>query len=156
MLSLWGTPATASNLAGAHQTWAGVLGACAAALRAGALSWQFVVPPAMEERKGACRAHRVWCEQRKMGRLCLWRQSCVSVPLPISTEFHFLSISFHLLSNAQADGGTWPRLSGFLYSTAELISLTSPKKLVQLLEKHLWLQPCQTVLTKHIFSEPDC
>lgn len=120
MLSLWGKPATASNFAGEHQSWAGALGPCAAAPRVGALLWQFVVSCAMEreERDLQCTQSIVWTEKR--WRLCLWRQSSISELCP--------SLLSSISSNAQAEGGTDPGSQVLLYNRTNPIHLSQKKK----------------------------
>lgn len=147
MLSLWGKPATASNLSGAPQPGQGFLELCCCSQ-----GCSFVV-------RGVCcslchAGHSESDMDRKRGWLCLCKQSWVSVPLPISMS----SISSAFPSFPEQCSGWWWNVTQALkfYSPAEPTPFPSPKKPVQLLWKHLWLQPCQIVLIKHVFSEPDC
>lgn len=117
LLLTWGKTAKLHQTSLGHSpTWAGVLGPCAAALRFCGGSLQVHAP--WKERKGVCNAQRAGCGPERWGWLCLWRQSCIPVPLPISAEFHFQQCSDWWWNMIQA-------LS--FYSITELIQFTSPK-----------------------------
>lgn len=95
------------------------------------------------EKSLQCTESMMWTE--KWGGCAFGGKALSQCLYPI--EFHFQQCS-----------GWWRNTTQALsfYSITELIQFISPKKTVQLLWKHLWLRPPQIVLTKQVFSEPDC